>query len=85
MLRLARFAFLAGIAAAIPGITVALDPPARPSQQQNKQPTRDDGKKAEPAKKDSASKDTVERIDRRNSRMRERDHAIDRMLNQQKK
>ena len=77
MLRLARFAFLAGLTAAIPAL-VAFDS----AQQPNKQQTRDDKKKAEPAKKYNAADD---RIDRRNARMKERNQEIDRKLNQQKK
>jgi len=80
MLRFARFAFLAGLTTAIP-LVFALDPP----QHESKQQTKDDKKKAEPAK--PAPKDIVadDRIDRRNSRMKERDREIDRRLNQQKK
>jgi hypothetical protein len=81
MLRFARFAFLAGLTAAIPAV-VALDPP----QAQDKQQTKDDNKKkvepAKPAPKEGAADD---RIARRNSRMKERNREIDRMLNKPKK
>ena len=83
MLRYARFALLVGLAAAIPVV----------SQQQGKQETKGDNKKkAEPSKKDSAAKnkdakdkDSDERLDRRNSRMKERNREIDRILNKPKK
>ena len=79
MLRYARFAFLIGLAAAIP---------ATP-QHQNKQETKDDNKKkAEPPPrqvvKEEAPKED-ERIDRRNIRMKERNKEIDGMLNKPKK
>jgi hypothetical protein len=81
MLRYARFAFVVALAA-IPGISIALDP--HPTQ--TKQETKDDTKKkAEAVKKDSAPKENDERIDRRNSRMKERNQEIDRMLNKPKK
>ena len=81
MLRYARFAFLAALAAT-PVISVALDPP--PSQ--HKQETKDDTKKkAEAVKKDSAPKENDDRTDRRHSRMKERNQEIDRMLNPPKK
>ena len=77
MLRYARFALLAGLATTIPVV----------SQQQTKQETKDDRKKVEPAKAQPAKKDVAEdeRIDRRNSRMKERNREIDGMLNKQKK
>jgi hypothetical protein len=76
MLRFASFVLIAGLSAALP---------VR-GQHQNKQETKDDQnkKKAEPAKqapKDDSPKDGDERIDRRNSRMKERAREIDRMLN----
>jgi len=80
MLRFARFAFVAGLTAAIPALS-AFDS----AQQPAKQETKDDKKKAEPAKKDSVTKDGDERIDRRNARMKERNQEIDRRLNQAKK
>ena len=79
MLRFARFAFVAGLAAAIPALS-GFDS----AQQPAKQPTSDK-KKAEPAKKDNVAKDSDERIDRRNARMKERNQEIDRRLNQPKK
>ena len=81
MLRIARFAFLVGFGAAIPAV-VALNPP----ESQNKQNKKDISKKAESSKISPSSKDDADqRIDRRDSRMRERDREIDRMLNKQKK
>jgi len=79
MLRSARFALLVGLSAAIP-VVFALDPPQK--QDQNKQQTKDDKKKAEPAKKDAPPSD--ERLDRRNSRMKERNREIDGLLNKKK-
>jgi hypothetical protein len=90
MLRYARFAVLAGLAGGIPVIN-ALDPP--PQAQQQKQEKRDDTRKAEPVKgtthsyKQGAPKEGGgdDRIDRRNTRMKERDREIDRMVNKPKK
>jgi hypothetical protein len=79
MLRSARFALLVGLSAAIP-VVFALDPPQK--QDQSKQQTKDDKKKAEPAKKDAPPSD--ERLDRRNSRMKERNREIDGLLNKKK-
>jgi len=78
MLRYARFAFLLGLAAAIPAFP----------QHQNKQEAKEENKKkAEPPKQ--ASKEEVpkeeDRIDRRNSRMKERNREIDGILNKPKK
>jgi len=78
MLCYARFALLIGLAAAIPGS----------AQHQNKQEAKDDNKKkAEapkpPAKEEAPKED--DRIDRRNSRMKERAREIDGMLNKPKK
>ena len=80
MLFYARFALLIGLAAAIPGS----------AQHQNKQETKDDHNKkriepAKPAPKDDTPRDGDERIDRRNSRMKERAREIDRMLNDKQK
>ena len=81
MLRLAGFALLVvGLNAATPAV-IALDPPHK--QDQNKQQSKeDDRKKAEPAKKEAPSSD--ERLDRRNSRMKERNREIDGLLNKKK-
>jgi hypothetical protein len=84
MLRLARFALLVvGLNAATPAV-FALDPPHK--QDQNKQQTKDeDRKKAEPAKKETPSSEERDgRLDRRNSRMKERNQEIDGLLNQKK-
>lgn len=80
MLRFASFVLIAGLSAALPVS----------GQHQNKQETKDDHnkKRAEPAKqapKDESPKDGDERIDRRNSRMKERAREIDRMLNDKQK
>ncbi len=80
MLRSARFALLVGLSATIP-MVVALDAPHK--QDQNKQQTKDDKEKAEPAKKEAPAAD--ERLDHRNSRMKERNREIDGLLNKQKK
>lgn len=80
MLRSARFALLVGLSASLP-VMVALNPPRQ--QDQSKQQTKNDKKQAEPAKKDAPSSD--ERLDRRNSRMKERNREIDGLLNKQKK
>ena len=80
MLRSARFALLIGLSAAIP-MVFALDPPQK--QDQNKQQSMDEKKKAEPAKKEAPASD--ERLDRRNSRMKERNREIDDLVNKQKK
>ena len=83
MRRTARFALLVGLSAAIP-VVAALDPPHK--QDQSKQQTRDESssnkKKAEPAKKEAPGAD--ERLDRRNSRMKERNREIDGLLNKKK-
>ena len=79
MLRLARFALLVGLGATFP-MAFSLDPPHK--QDQSKQQTKDDKKKAEPAKKENPS--TEDRLDRRNSRMKERNREIDGLLNKKK-
>jgi len=61
-------------------VVFALDPPHK--QDQNKQQTKDDKKKAEPVKKEDPPSD--ERLDRRNSRMKERNREIDGLLNKKK-
>lgn len=83
MLRLGRFALLAALSAGIPAV-YALDPPH--SQDKNKQQTRDESKKkAEAPKKEAPPSNEHEgRLDRRNSRMKERDREIDGLLNKQK-
>ena len=78
MLRAAKFAFLAGLSAAIP-MAAALDPP--PKQDHGKQ--QDARKKAEPAKKKDAPS-TGERLDRRNTRMTERNREVDGLVNKKK-
>lgn len=78
MLRAAKFAFLAGLSAAI-SVAVALDPP--PKQDHSKQ--QDAQKKAEPAKKKNAPS-TGERLDRRNIRMKERNREVDGLVNKKK-
>ena len=87
MLRYARFALLAGLAGGIP-VVVALDPPPQRQEQpkQEKRGTRKNGEAARQAvpSKDDASKES-DRINRRNTRMQERDRAIDRMVNKPKK
>ena len=80
MLRFASFVLIAGLSAALP---------VR-GQHQHKQETKyeQNKKKAEPAKqapKDDTPRDGDERIDRRNSRMKERAREIDRMLNDKQK
>jgi hypothetical protein len=86
MLHAARFALVAGLSAAVP-MLFALDPPHR--HDHNKQESKDGNSKAEPAKaespKESSASSTGERIDRHNSRMKERNREIDSMLNKQKK
>ena len=77
MLRCARFALLIGMSAAIPTI-FALNPPQK--QDQNKQ--EKEKKKIEAPKKDASSE---ERLDRRNSRMKERNRQIDGLLNDKQK
>ena len=77
MLSSVRFALLIGLSAAIP-MAVALDPP----QSHKKQESKEEKKKAEPAKKDNPPE---ERIDRRNSRMKERAREIDQLLNEKQK
>jgi len=80
MLRSARFAFFVGLSGAIP-MVFALDPPQK--QDQNKQQTTDENKKkVEPAKKEAPAPD--DRLDRRNSRMKERNREIDGLLNKKK-
>jgi hypothetical protein len=69
---------MAGLSA-IP-VVLALDPPAK--QDQNKQTTKNDKKQAEPAKKEAPNSD--ERLDRRNSRMKERNREIDGLLNKKR-
>jgi hypothetical protein len=78
MLRVARFALMTGLSV-IP-VVFALDP--APKQDQNKQTTKNDKKQAEPAKKDAPPPD--DRLDRRNSRMKERNREIDGLLNKKK-
>jgi hypothetical protein len=87
MLRLGRFALLAGLAITIPA-AFALDPPQKDQikQDQKKQQTRDENKKkAEAPQKEAPSSSEHEgRLDRRNSRMQERNREIDGLLNKQK-
>ena len=81
MLRTARFALFVGLSAAIP-VVAALDPPHK--QDQKKQQTKDDNKKrGRGCQEGSPAAD--ERLDRRNSRMKERNREIDSLLNKQKK
>jgi hypothetical protein len=87
MLRYARLALLAGLAGSIP-VVVALDPPPQRQTQKSERPGTT--KKGEPARqsapaKDDASKESGGRINRRNTRMQERDREIDRMVNKPKK
>lgn len=77
MLRIARFALMAGLSA-VP-VVFALGPA---KQDQNKQTTKNDKKQAEPAKKEAPPSD--DRLDRRNSRMKERNREIDGLLNKKK-
>ena len=81
MLRSVRFALLVGLSATMPAV-FALDPPHK--QDQTKQQPRDDNnkKKAEPAKKEAPPSD--DHLDRRNSRMKERNQEIDGLLNKKK-
>jgi hypothetical protein len=79
MLRSARFALVVGLSAAMP-MVFALNPPQK--QDQGKQQTNNDKKKAEPAKKEAPTSD--ERLDRRNSRMKERNREIDGLVNKKK-
>jgi len=79
MLRTARFALVVGLSAAMP-MVFALNPPEK--QARNKQQTKDDKKKSEPAKKDARTPD--ERLDRRDARMQERNREIDGLLNKKK-
>jgi hypothetical protein len=83
MLRFARFALFVGLSATIP-VAARLDPPRK--QDQNKQQTKDQKKKVEPAKVEPAKQDSPpgERLDRRNSRMKERNREIDGLLNKPK-
>ena len=86
MLRSARFALVVGLSASIP-VVFALDPHSPPNKQaQNKQEAKDNRKQVEPAKKDGSSKDSTgdDRLDRRNSRMKERNREIDGLVNKQK-
>lgn len=81
MLRTARFALFVGLSAAIP-MAAALNPPHK--QDQAKQRTRDDNKKtAEAAKKEAPPAN--ERLNRRDTRMNERNREIDSLVNQRKK
>ena len=83
MLRLARFALLAGLSTAIPAV-YALDPPHQ--QDHNKQQPKDENKKkVEPAKKEAPPLNERDgRLDRRDARMKERNREIDGLLNKQK-
>jgi hypothetical protein len=82
MMHYLRFALLAGLAAGIPAI--ALDPPQHQNKQTEAKQEQKNEKKAEPAKKDSAPKENDDRLDRRNSRMKERNREIDGLLNKSK-
>jgi hypothetical protein len=77
MLRSARFALLVGLSATIPVVS-ALNPPKK--QDQSKQQTEDEKKKAEAAKTPA----TDERLDRRDARMKERNREIDSLVNKKK-
>ena len=79
MLRSARFALLIGLSGSVP-MTFALNPPQK--QDQNKQQTKDEKKKAEPAKKQAPATD--ERLDRRDARMKERNREIDNLVNKKR-
>ncbi|MBZ5631698.1 MAG: hypothetical protein LAO55_01100 [Acidobacteriia bacterium] len=83
MLRSARFALFVGLGAAIP-VAARLDPPRK--QDQEKQQTKDPKKKVAPAKVGPAKQDSSpgERLDRRNSRMKERNREIDGLVNKPK-
>jgi len=62
-------------------MAVALDPPQSQKKQETQEP-KEEKKKAEPVKKDNPPE---ERIDRRNSRMKERAREIDHILNEKQK
>ena len=87
MMHYLRFALLAGLAAGIPAI--ALDPPQHQNKQteakqEQKNEKNVDSAKAQPTKKDSAPKESDDRLDRRNSRMKERNREMDGLLNKSK-
>lgn len=77
-----RLAFFLTLLSVIP-VVRAIDPPNQPSKER---PKNEPPKKVDPAKQQpQQSKDADARIERRNSRMKERNREIDRMLNKQKK
>jgi len=84
MLRFARFALLLSLSAGTLTL-LAVDPPQK--QDQNKSQTKDQKKSAEPAKKEAPDKDgsAESRLDRRNSRMSERNRQVDGLVNKPKK
>jgi hypothetical protein len=89
MSRYARFALWVSLAGGIP-VVVALTPPPQRQQQQKQQEKQDEKRKPEPAKqaappRDEGAKEGDGRLNRRNTRMKERDREIDRMVNTPKK
>jgi hypothetical protein len=84
MLRFARFALIFGLSAGMPTL-FGIDPPQK--QDQDKSQTKDQKKNAEPAKKEAPDKDGApdSRLDRRNSRMNERNRQVDGLVNKPKK
>ena len=82
MLRTARFALIVGLSAGIP-VIFALDPPKPQNKQSRTKQEQKSEKKIEPAKKDDASKGESmdEKLDRRNTRMKERNREIDGLVN----
>jgi hypothetical protein len=84
MLRFARFALVFSLSTGMPAL-FAIDPPQK--QDQNKSQTKDQKKNAEPAKKEAPDKDdpSESRLDRRNSRMNERNRQVDGLVNKPKK
>ena len=82
MQRYARFALWVVLGVSVP-VVLAIDPPPQPQRQKQAKP--DEKRKAESAKQAANSKEGEDRINRRNTRMQERDREIDRMVNKPKK
>jgi len=83
--RCVRFAFFLALLSAIPAVQ-AIDPPRQPNRERPKSDTPRNAEPVKPQQSPHQAKDASdERIERRNSRMKERNQEIDRMVNKQKR
>lgn len=83
--RYVGFAFFLALLSAIPAVH-AVDPPKQASKERPKNEPPRNAELVRPQQSPNQGKDASdERIERRNSRMKERNQEIDRMVNKQKR